>query len=76
MTCPDELEHRCSSCNGDMHCGSRPEVSAEALERITRIEGMVLSMYVWLEEIMPAARTAVKLLSAREALTRRWRGGK
>ena len=33
-------------------------------------------IHAWLTEIMPAARTAVKLLNARESLARRWRGGK
>lgn len=33
-------------------------------------------IHAWLSEIMPAARVAVKMLSAREALTKRWRGGK
>lgn len=37
---------------------------------------MIREMHGWLSEIMPAARVAVKMLSAREALTKRWRGGK
>lgn len=33
-------------------------------------------IHAWLSEIMPAARTAMKLMSARESLARRWRGAK
>lgn len=48
----------------------------ETEERLARIETMVLSIYTWLEEIMPAARVAVKMMDARTTLMKRWRGGK
>ena len=48
----------------------------EAEERLARIETMVLNIHTWLEEIMPAARKAMKQMDARANLVSRWRGGK
>lgn len=48
----------------------------ETEERLARIETMVLNIHTWLEEIMPAARAATKMLDARANLVKRWRGGK
>lgn len=49
---------------------------AETEERLARIETMVLDIHTMLSEIMPAAKTAAKMLNARSALANRWRGGK
>lgn len=39
-------------------------------------EDMIREIHGWLQEIMPAARVAMKMMNARSALSARWRGGK
>lgn len=39
-------------------------------------EDKIDQIYEWLDEIMPAARVAMKLMTARSNLMSRWRGGK
>lgn len=49
---------------------------AAATENGLSTEDMIRNIHGWLEEIMPAARVAMKMMDARANLVKRWRGGK